>query len=284
MPPPQMSPPVQPLLSSHVAVLLVNWQPLLASQLSSVHGLPSTHWIAPPALHVPPPQTSPPVQTLPSVQIAVLLAWAHAPVLAVHESLVHTLPSSQLTATPGTHAPPLQTSPLVQPLPSLQIAVLLLCWQPASLSQLSLVHGLPSSQLSAPPATQLPPLQVSPTLHTLLSVHGAVLLVETQPWLGSQTSSVHGLLSLHTTFEPGTQPPDLHTSPEVHRLLSVQTAVLLMYWHPFSLPQLSSVHGLPSSQLTAVPATQLPLAQMSPVVHTLSSLHGAVLLADRQPC
>src|SRR5262245_27674115 len=47
--------------------------------------------------------------------------------------------------------------------------------------------------------------------------------------------------------------------------------------------QASLVHGLPSSQLGGGPPTHVPLAQVSPVVHALPSLHDAVLLAWTQP-
>ncbi len=206
---------------------MANWQPLVGSQLSSVHGLPSVHVMAAPALQVPATQASLPVQTLPSVQMALLAAWTQAPVTALQESSVQTLPSSQATAAPGTQLPPLHLSPLVQPLLSVQTAVLLLWAHPLILLQESSVHGLPSSQLTAAPAPQLPFLQVSPTVQTSPSLHGAVLLACAQPLAAPHESSVHGLLSSQPTAAPGTHLPAAHLSPLVHALLSVQTAVLL---------------------------------------------------------
>jgi len=43
--------------------------------------------------------------------------------------------------------------------------------------QLSVVQMLPSLQTTAVPAWQVPPLQVSPVVQALPSLHGAVLFV-----------------------------------------------------------------------------------------------------------
>ena len=75
---------------------------------------------------MPPLHVSPVVQTLPSLQGAVLLTCWQPPI-GSHESFVHGFPSSQLTAVPGWHVPPPQTSPFVQTLPSLHGAVLFAC-------------------------------------------------------------------------------------------------------------------------------------------------------------
>jgi len=121
-----VSPPLQPLLSLHGAVLFVKTQPLLASQLSLVQTLPSLQAMTAPALQVPAAQTSPPVQTLPSLQEAVLLLWVQ-PLAALQLSSVQTLPSSQLIVWPLMQEPPWQVSPEVQALPSLQTATFALC-------------------------------------------------------------------------------------------------------------------------------------------------------------
>ncbi len=63
---------------------------------------------------------------------------------------------------------------------------------PSTGSQLSVVHGLPSSQTMAAPPWQLPPLHVSPLVHLLPSWQLAVLLVFLQPIVGSQLSLVQG--------------------------------------------------------------------------------------------
>ena len=53
----------------------------------------------------------------------------------------------------------------------------------------------PAGQVIAVPA-QTPPAQTSPVVQRLLSVHVAVLLVNTHPDAGLQESFVQGLLSL----------------------------------------------------------------------------------------
>jgi hypothetical protein len=89
-------------------------------------------------------------------------------------------------------------------------------------------------------------------------------------------------LAAHTAFCP--QPaPDLHapfwqTSPKVQPLPSSHGEVLLAKTHPLSASQLSVVHGLPSLQVVAAPALQLPLAHPSPLVQALPSLHAAAEL------
>jgi len=90
---------------------------------------------------------------------------------------VHTLPSSQLGAAPGTHTPPEQTSPTVQALPSLHGAVLLVWVQPKAGLQASFVHTLPSSQLGGAPPTHTPPAQVSLVVQALPSLQTVVLFV-----------------------------------------------------------------------------------------------------------
>ena len=67
-----------------------------------------------------------------------------------------------------------------------------------------------------------------------------------------------------------TPPPQLSLS--LHTLLSEQLAVLALWVQPEALAHASSVQGLPSSQLTALPGTQLPSAQPSPAVHALLSV------------
>ncbi len=68
-------------------------------------------------------------------------------------------------------APPLQTSPLVQLLPSSQLSVLWGLSQPWRGSQTSSVQTLPSSQSSVPVATQAPSSQYSLVVQTVLSLH-----------------------------------------------------------------------------------------------------------------
>jgi hypothetical protein len=131
------------------------------------------------------------------------------------------------------------------------------CTHPlAPSSQLSAVHMMPSSQLRRRPGSQVPvpalqsstPLQKWPSL----AHHGRALHVP-PPW----------------------------TSPVVHRLPSLQDAVLLVWPQgPAPVSQVSSVHTWPSSQFCGDPPTQFPPAQVSTSVQACcASLHDAVLLS-----
>jgi hypothetical protein len=93
--------------------------PLFGLQESSVHGLLSSHVVVAPGWQEPPLQTSPVVQALPSLHDALLGAKTQAPLLVLQLSSVHELLSLHTVAEPDWHWPPVQTSPLVQALPSL---------------------------------------------------------------------------------------------------------------------------------------------------------------------
>ena len=97
-----------------------------------------------------------------------LLVWVQ-PVPALQPSSVQTLPSSQLGGGPPTQLPPLQWSLVVQASLSLHGAVLLMWVQPVLAVQLSVVHGLPSSQLGGEPPVQMPAWQVSLVVQALPS-------------------------------------------------------------------------------------------------------------------
>src|SRR5438046_5498425 len=112
----------------------------------------------PPPVQVPPLQVSLVVQALPSLQGAVLLTWTQ-PVEGLQVSSVQTLPSSQEGAGPPTHRPPLQASFVVQRLPSLQGAALLVCTQPVAWLQPSSVRAYAPSQGGVAPSPQFRPLQ-----------------------------------------------------------------------------------------------------------------------------
>src|SRR5439155_192593 len=171
---------------------------LLANGYMIAHG--GTVAGAPP-VQAPPLQVSLVVQALPSLQGAVLLTWTQ-PVEGLQVSSVQTLPSSQVGGGPPTHRPPLQASLVVQALPSLQGAVLLVCTQPVDGLQVSSVQTLPSSQLGGAPPTQWPPLQTSLVVQELPSRQGRALLACTQPVVAWQLSSVHALKSLQVSNEP----------------------------------------------------------------------------------
>ncbi len=194
------------------------------------------------------------------------------------------LPSSHLSRPLVLQTPAVQASPVVQTLPSVQGAVSsLTLTQPEPMAQLSLVQGLRSSQLVGPPDWQEPPLQASPAVQGLLSVHGMLLSFCTQPLMGSHESSVQGLASAQFRAEPGLHTPATHMSPSVHKLLSLQKLPLLVLMQPLAWSQLSSVQGFLSSQFKDAPPTQLPPEQASAVVQALPSVQGPLRGALTQP-
>ena len=119
---------------------------------------------------------SPSVHALPSEQALLLGVNAQPPTL-LQLSVVHGLLSLHCWPGPEAHAPPLQTSGVVQSLPSEQGCVLLVCVQPVMALQASLVQRLLSSQLGAAPGTQVPPEHASFSVHALLSVQVPVCAV-----------------------------------------------------------------------------------------------------------
>ena len=243
--------------------------------------LPSLHTTAVPPQE-PPAQTSLLVHALPSLQTIVLLVNTQ-PVPALQLSVVHVLPSLQVMVAPGTQALAAHTSPTVQTLPSLHGAVLAVCAQPVTALQVSSVQTLPSSQFWDAPGTQLPPDQVSLTVHTLPSLHGEVLFTCWQPATASHASVVQGLPSSQFSAGPETHAPDEQTSPTVHTLLSVHGMVLLVNVQPLAARQLSEVQTLLSLQVITAPDWQLPPEQMSPLVQALLSVQAVVKLVWRQP-
>ena len=231
--------------------------PLAASQLSWVQTFLSSQALAAPGLHTPAEHKSPWVQSLASLHWAELATLEQTPLSGSQASLVQGLPSSQPLAAPGLQVPPAQTSPLVQALPSVQVAVLELDLQlPLVGSQASSVHGLPSLQSVALPALHAPPPQTSPAVQALPSSQPATLGVWPQsPLLLSQASAVHGLPSLQALVAPALQVPPLHRSLTVQALPSLHAAVLAGKAH-LPLTQESSVHGLASPQSLGL--VQLP--------------------------
>jgi len=131
-------------------------------------------------------------------------------IVASHISSVHGSPSPHEKG--PMHSPPLQTSGVVQPLPSSHERLLFTCWQPMTESQPSVVHRLPSSHVRGVP-THAPPEQVSMTVHASPSVHGFVLAACTQP-PAPQESFVHEL--------PSSQPAETH-APAQHISLAPQS-------------------------------------------------------------
>ena len=222
------------------------------------------------------------VQALPSVQGSAVSAVFLQPLLLLHESTVHTLPSSQLMVVPW-QLPALQASPEVQALLSLQtVAVCAVFLQPVATSQVSSVQGLASSQLGAAPGWQVPlAVHRSPTVQALPSVQLLpVAGVFRQPPAVVQVSVVHGLLSSQLSVAP-VQLPALHLSPVVQASPSVQAVpVSAVFLQPADRSHTSCVHALLSSQFTALPGWQAPCAvHLSPLVQALPSVQACPVSA-----
>jgi hypothetical protein len=121
------------------------------------------------------------------------------------------------------------------------------------------------------------PQTPSPLEHTL-PWSGAALCRQL-PLAGSQLSIVQEELSPHSFGAPATQLPALHASPALQGLPSLQGPAIGACWHwatPAARLQPSAVHGLPSSQETALPL-HLPPWHWSPPLQALPSSHGAPL-------
>jgi hypothetical protein len=133
-----------------------------------------------------------------------------------------------------------------------------------------LVQTLPSSQVTGEP-THAPAAQMSPEVQALLSVHGSVLVVYTQPDAGSHESVVHTLPSSQLVGAPGAHAPAAQASPEVQGLPSSHGIVLLANTQPDAGLHESLVQALPSSHVMGE-TMQSPLLQTS-LVQALPSLH-----------
>jgi len=222
------------------------------------------------------------VQALPSLQLPALGVWVH-PAVGLHASSVQGLLSLQLSAEPAEHAPSWQTSPVVQGSPSLQASVFAVKVQPWSATQLSSVQGLPSTQLRAGPPTQSPSAQVSLVVHRSPSLQASVLKVCEQPPAGSQVWLVQGLLSVQSNAPAPVQLPPWQVSVGVQALPSSQVLALGVWVHPVVGLHVSSVQGLLSLQVSAVPLAHSPSEQVSPVVQGLPSLQGPSMATKAQP-
>ncbi len=303
-PPLQTSPLVQAVPSVHVTAfgaLTQAW--LTASQLSSVHRLASLQRFGAPLvqtpvlLHPSPTvqtllslqgvpsatnvplqalllQTSPVVQTFPSLQGAPLarVTWVQLPVTLSQASVVQALASSQFFGEPPTHALLAHASTVVHGLPSSQVSVVATYKQP--LEQLSNVHGLLSLHGLLP--KQAPPLHASAVVQAMPSLQEdpSVRLACKQPLTASQVSNVQAFLSSQLS-EPDVlhRPLPSQASPVVQTLASVHVAAtgMLVCLQPTTMSQKSVVHPLASSQLAAGPAAHLPVAHLSGVVQALPS-------------
>src|SRR5688572_33418098 len=82
-------------------------------------------------------------------------------------------------------------------------------------SQVSTVHGFPSSQSIGAPLVHAPPLQASPAVQASPSSHSSVLSVCVHPLAGSQPSSVQTSSSSQSTGVPPTQSPSAQASSKI---------------------------------------------------------------------
>jgi hypothetical protein len=140
--------------------------------------------------------------------------------------------------------------------------------------QLLSVHGLPSSHTTGAAAWQLPAPHASPDVQAFPSSQGAALSVNTHPVAGEQESLVQPFPSSQVTGPPGRQLPPPQRSPEVQASPSLHATVLFGWKHPVTGSHASSVHTLPSAQVTAVVSVNtqpVPGSQLS-AVQTLLSL------------
>jgi len=277
-PPAQASPAVHALPSEHAPVKFVTVHPELESQPSCVHTLPSSQNRAEPPVQAPFAHKSPTVQASPSSQ-APAAALCAQPAAASQLSVVQGFWSSQGIWAPAAQLPPTHASPVLQTLLSEHVAALAMCTQPASASQESSVHGLPSSQPRAEPGAQMPEVQTSPSVHALPSLHAPPVDVCTQPPVASQLSSVHALPSEQFRPVPGVHTAFWHASPDEQALPSSHAPPAAVCMHPTWVLQPSVVQGLPSSQPCCAPAAHAPPSHTSSDVQTFPSEHAPPLVA-----
>src|SRR5256885_2263447 len=135
---PQVSVPPQP---SRIVPQFLPWAAqVVGVQVQPAMGVPT---------HAPAAHVSPEVQGLPSLQGRLAGVWTQ-PIAGSHVSVVHTVPSLQPSAGPPTQTPAVQTSAVVQALPSLQGAVFGVAThtsaplQAAFMQGLVLAHALPA--------------------------------------------------------------------------------------------------------------------------------------------
>lgn len=228
-------------------------------------------------MQVPPAHLSPVVHALPSLHAFWLSMVNLQPTALSQESSVQGLVSSHANVPEPTHTPPaLQVSTGVQYRPSLHPvpAATATFLQPPTASQVSLVHGLASSQ-PCPAPEHTPLWHLSPVVQSLPSLHA--VLSATAAWehpLTPQVSDVHGFWSLQLRVPAPTQVPlPLQVSTVVQMLLSLQgwPLVMLVKVHPPCGLHVSVVHTRLSLHTRPTPE-QTPDAQASFWVQALPSL------------
>ena len=187
----------------------------------------------------------------------------HPPLTVSHDSKVHGLLSSHWTGSPEQDPKP-HMSPWVQGSPSSQFNWLGEKVHPVFGEQKSSVQGLLSAHSSAPPATQTPEEQESPSVQRSPSSHGLMFALSEYrqlPSSGLQPVSTWQLESSSSqiTGAPKHSLPS-HASGKVHGLPSLQGEPAAAIWNrqPVSESHSLMVHGRPSSQTVFSPPAQLP--------------------------
>ena len=115
-----------------------------------------------------------------------------------------------------------------------------------------MVQTLLSLQFTADPARQLPNAHWSPVVQAFPSLQAIVLLLKTQPVVGSQLSVVQRLASSQTRGAPEHAPPE-QVSPVVHASRSLHALWLFVKTHPVAGSQVSVVQTLLSPQTRGAP-------------------------------
>jgi len=149
-------------------------QPSVASQASVVQALASSQLGGAPVVQVPLWHVSVPLQGFVSPHgVPFGSVVCPQPVTASQVSVVHAFPSLQLSGVPAVHTPAWHVSAPLHTVASAHDVPLATgeCWQPATASQPSVVHGFPSLQLRGVPAAHTPAWHVSAPLHTVASAH-----------------------------------------------------------------------------------------------------------------
>ncbi len=193
---------------------------------------------------------------------------------------MHGLPSSTLGLEPPAQAPlPLHVSAPLHAFASEHDVPTATgsCATPLDGLHESAVQGLPSSTVGLDPATHAPAaLHVSAPLHAFASEHDVPTATGScaTPPDGRHESAVQGLPSSTAGAVPATQlPVPLHVSAPLHVLPSAQAvpAATEVWATPLDGSQESAVHGLPSSTVGLLPATQVPLP-----LHVSAPLHASL--------
>jgi hypothetical protein len=260
--------------SSQALIVAVKKHPLSLLQPSSVQSFWSSHTSSAVVAHcaaalhkLSVEQALLSSQTVPSRTVV-----AHPEALSQRSS-VHAFWSSHPTGAPAVQLSSEQRSPWVQASPSSQGSPSRTELVQAPATQSSLVHKLLSSQASTAPGVHTPPMHASPSVQELPSSHGAVSSAAKSqlPLVGSHVSVVQGFSSSHKGEAPVQVPPP-HCSPIVHGSPSSQAAKLFLKSHPVPGEQVSSVHGLSSTHVTAwSPRHQPSAVHESPELHAFPS-------------